>query len=407
MSNPTGDDSCQDEEEREGELLCFRIKAPLEDLFSDSHLAEDGFLLKHVQKNKEGYVSLKLLTCLKKIKALTTNWHMTLAAAESSDLLEVNAEGTKVRRIKPLPKWLLCSPTSRLLLAWNFSEEQSGEDGAAQDQNHLSLSERILHKFSTHRGVTSVYILHPGKELPKELQCYAKRHKELGQHLCAVVKFVNFETIRKAYNVLKAEEEKSNGRGMRVVPLGFHSMHHITKDKSPEEKSEHDSEDTLSQENPLENSGDSVQEEQHSSPVKFSDKTPDTNHPQSTLNKSVGRTFELISASCNSRSLSGLNERVSTMSWCSGDCDKESVQSPWVMRRRFAASALKPTAPGHPNAPNLMQRILRQPFGPDGTKGFQGRSKKEEIKLSPGWRRTTCAELPWQICGATTYYTQN
>lgn len=60
--------SVQDEEDREGELLCLKIKAQLEDLFSSSHLAEDGFLLKHVQKNKQGYVSLKLLTCLKKVK---------------------------------------------------------------------------------------------------------------------------------------------------------------------------------------------------------------------------------------------------------------------------------------------------------------------------------------------------
>lgn len=60
--------SAQEEEDREGELLCLKIKAQLEDLFSDSHLAEDGFLLKHVQKNRQGYVSLKLLTCLKKVR---------------------------------------------------------------------------------------------------------------------------------------------------------------------------------------------------------------------------------------------------------------------------------------------------------------------------------------------------
>ncbi len=46
----------------------MKIKEQLEDLFSDSHLAQDGFLLKHVQRNKLGYVSLKLLTCLKKVK---------------------------------------------------------------------------------------------------------------------------------------------------------------------------------------------------------------------------------------------------------------------------------------------------------------------------------------------------
>lgn len=60
--------STRDEEDSEDESLCFEIKTRLEDLFSDTHLAEDGFLLKHIQKNKQGYVSLKLLTCLKKVK---------------------------------------------------------------------------------------------------------------------------------------------------------------------------------------------------------------------------------------------------------------------------------------------------------------------------------------------------
>lgn len=69
MCSYSGDSqSTRDEEDCEDEFLCFEIKNLLEDLFSDSHLAEDGFLLKHIQKNKQGYVSLKLLTCLKKVK---------------------------------------------------------------------------------------------------------------------------------------------------------------------------------------------------------------------------------------------------------------------------------------------------------------------------------------------------
>ncbi|XP_071347125.1 la-related protein 6-like isoform X2 [Trachinotus anak] len=389
MSNPTGDDSqSANEEERKGELLCFKIKALLEDLFSDSHLAEDGFLLKHVQKNKQGFVSLKLLTCLKKIKALTTSWYVTLAAAERSDLLQVNDERTKVRRIEPLPKWLLCSPSSKLLLAWNICEEQSGADGAARGLQHLTLSERILLKFTAHGGVTSVWILHPGKELPKELQCYTKRHKELGQHLCAVVKFDNLESVRKTYNFLKAEEERSEGKGMCVVPLGFQSMHHVREDKSPAEKNEDQSVDTLSQKNPLETPEDPVQEDA-SSPYE----TPDACQPQNTLNNSIQRSFEQISASSNGQSFSGLNVRYSRMSWCCGDCDKESLCIPWVLRRKFAASALNPKAPGLPYAPGWRLTVLRQPFGPDGTKGFQGRGRLlQQIKeRRDGWSCTTCA----------------
>ncbi len=324
---------------------------------------------------------------MSQIKALTTDWYMTLAGAEYSELLEVNDECTKVRRIEPLPKWLLCSPTSKLLLAWNISVEKTGEDRAAGSLEHSSLSERILQKFSAHGSVTTVWILRPGEELPKELQCYAKRHNEFGQHLCAVVKFDHLEAVRKAYSVLKAEEEESNGEGMCVIPLGFQSMHHITKENNKDQPGK-------CQENPLETSKDSIQDEP-SLPVKVSDETPDTSQPQESLDSSMQRTSEQISTSCYGQSFSGLNQRYGRMIWCSGDSDKEHSPSPWVLRRKFAASALNPKVAGHLNAPCLIQRVLRQPFGPDGTKGFQGRGEplqQEEIKLSLGWSKTTCAE---------------
>nr|XP_046265270.1 la-related protein 6-like [Scatophagus argus] len=365
MSNPTGVDaqSAQDEEDRESELLCLKIKAQLEDLFSDSHLARDSFLLKHVLKNKQGYVSLKLLTCLKKIKVLTRDWYMTLAGAAHSDILELNDECTKVRRIEPLPKQLLCSPTSRLLLIWNLSVDKTEED-----LEHPSLSEGILRKFCVYGSITAVWILHPDKELPKELQCYAKRHKELSQHFCAVVKFGDLEAVRKAYSALKAEEEKSNGEGMCVAPLGFHqSIHHFTKDQPSEENHKDRPENPL--ENPLETSEDSVQKEP-SSPVKVTHESADTSQHQESSDNSIQRTSQQVATSCSGQSAPDLFQSYSRRSLCSGDFDKNDSQSPWVLRRKLAASA-----------PCLMQRALRQPFGPNGTKGFWGTGEPLNLPL--------------------------
>ncbi|XP_070830118.1 la-related protein 6b [Chaetodon trifascialis] len=386
MSNPIGHDaqSAQDKEDHEGELLCLKIKAQLEDLFSDSHLAKDSFLLKHVQRNKQGYVSLKLLTCLKKIKVLTTNWYLTLAAAENSEILEVNDERTKVRRLEPLPKWLLCSPTTKLLLAWNISAETTKEG-----PKRLSLSERILQKFSAHGSITSAWILHPGKELPGELQCYAKRHKKLGQRLCAVVKFDRLEAARRAYSALKAEEQRSDGEGMRVEPLGFQSVHSVTEEEPPEEDN-HDP-PGKSEENPHETSGDSAQVEP-SSPVKVSDKTPDTPQPRESSDNSIQRASEHFLTSCSGQLLSGSKQRYIRTSWCSGDCDKGNSQSPWVLRRKFAASALNLKVAGHLNVLCLVQRVLRQPLGPDGTKGFHSRRAPLWRSTSLAWSNTTCAE---------------
>lgn len=247
---------------------------------------------------------------------------------------------------------------------------QTGEAGAARG---LSLSQSILQKFSPHGSVASVWILHPGKELPKELQCYAKRHKEIGEHLCAVVKFDSLEAVRRAYNALKAEEKKPE-EGMCVVPLGFQSLHHMSKDESSEERIEDQPEDTPSQENPFETSEDSVQEEL-SSPVTVSDEIPDISQAQNTLNNPIQRTLEQISASYSRQRFPALNQRYSRLSWSSGDCKKESTQSPWVLRRKFAARALNHKAAGHLSAAHVVQRVLRQPLGPDGTRGFHGRRK--------------------------------
>lgn len=49
--------------------LTQKIAAQLENYLSDENLEDDAFLLKHVQRNKMGYVSLKLLTSFKKVRS--------------------------------------------------------------------------------------------------------------------------------------------------------------------------------------------------------------------------------------------------------------------------------------------------------------------------------------------------
>ena len=50
--------------------LVRRIVSQVEFYLSDENLAKDAFLLKHVQKNKMGFVSIKLLTSFKKVGGL-------------------------------------------------------------------------------------------------------------------------------------------------------------------------------------------------------------------------------------------------------------------------------------------------------------------------------------------------
>uniref|UniRef100_A0A672HHV1 La-related protein 6-like n=2 Tax=Salarias fasciatus TaxID=181472 RepID=A0A672HHV1_SALFA len=313
-------------------------------MFSDSHLAEDGFLLKHVQKNRQGYVSLKLLTSWKKIKAVTTNWHMILAAAVKSDLLELNTECTKVRRKQPLPKWLQRSPTTRLLLAWNITEGQRGEREAAQGLGHAALSERILQRFKVHGDVSSVWILHPGEELPKQLQCYAKNHKELGLYLCAVVKFDSLEATRQAWNALGAEDQSRDEKDMCLVPLGFWQKHQIINNQPSEDQNNNQSgEGTSPKENPIGGSGVVIQ--------------PEVDHCRRTLGNFLPQAGDF--------------QPVNHKTKC----------CPWVLMHKFEATVLKAKMAAHPTVRSSILRVLRQPFGPDGTRGFRGRGMPLQPKV--------------------------
>ncbi len=77
--------------------LCEKIAQQVEFYFSDANITKDKFLLKHVKRNKEGFVSLKLISSFKRVKHLTKDWRQVAAAIErKSDKLEVNDVKTKV-----------------------------------------------------------------------------------------------------------------------------------------------------------------------------------------------------------------------------------------------------------------------------------------------------------------------
>ena len=47
--------------------LVAQINEQVEFYFSDEHILKDAFLLKHARRNRDGYISLKLITSFKKV----------------------------------------------------------------------------------------------------------------------------------------------------------------------------------------------------------------------------------------------------------------------------------------------------------------------------------------------------
>ncbi|XP_039422063.1 la-related protein 6-like [Corvus cornix cornix] len=189
--------------------LVRRIVAQVEFYLSDENLAKDAFLLKHVQKNKLGFVSIKLLTSFKKVKYLTRDWRLTLYALKFSALLEVNKEGTKVRRRLPVPEYLLSVPPSKLLLAW---ELQPLEQDLPRQKNFL---ETITRMFSPFGAIASIRILRPGRKLPSDVRRYSSRFPELLSRCCALVEYESLEGARSAFESLGHRDWHS----IRVVRL--------------------------------------------------------------------------------------------------------------------------------------------------------------------------------------------
>ncbi|NXI53427.1 LARP6 protein, partial [Chloroceryle aenea] len=170
--------------------LVQRIVSQVEFYLSDENLAKDAFLLKHIQKNKMGFISIKLLTSFKKVKYLTRDWRITLYALQFSELLELNEEGTKVRRRVPVPESLLSIPPSKLLLAWELLPKEQGLLPPLQK----TFLETITRMFSPFGAIASIRILRPGRKLPSDVQKYTSRFPELLSKCCALVEYESLES---------------------------------------------------------------------------------------------------------------------------------------------------------------------------------------------------------------------
>merc|ERR1719443_1847624 len=127
-------DDVKEEEpyEEPDEDLCEKIVAQVEFYFGDANITKDKFLLKHVKRNKEGFVSLKLISSFKRVKHLTKDWRQVAEAIEKcSEKLEVNDLETKVRRLEDLPPYDETTP-SRTVVVLNLPMDRPTIEGVAE-----------------------------------------------------------------------------------------------------------------------------------------------------------------------------------------------------------------------------------------------------------------------------------
>ncbi|XP_048470146.1 la-related protein 6-like isoform X2 [Rhincodon typus] len=403
-----------------------KINTQVEFYLSDENLAMDSFLLKHMKRNKMGYISIKLLTSFKKVKCLTKDWKVTAYALNYSKLLEINPEGTKIRRKIPVPDSLLAIPPSKRILAWNLNKYFPEKNN--EICGHVNVMETAMKIFAIHGPISSIRILQPGKEVPAELKKYTLKYPEVGTKVCVLIEYECYEGAKNAYEEL-GKKRCHDGENLKVVILtgkGTKKIRCIDTDESED----------LKKSTPKKPSGGLTKMEQMQytmeESIYSSSESDGANSPVSVqryLQHKICGAYNCVSQmsslstvpcipSCIDyhcgpctpcKSLvyhhpSPKTDFFGPGSWPSSGTSPEFNKkfhdhwsdnakcsgSPWVQRRKLAASQAAPleisqtckqSVRKHQSGSSLPPGLVRLPFGPDGTKGFHNSIGRGKIVL--------------------------
>ena len=164
----------------------------IEYYLSDENLVKDMFLLKHVTKHREGYISLKLLTNYKKVKRFTKDSNSVAIALKSSTELEISEDLTKVRRKQPLPAELEAETWAfRTIFAYNIPQD-------------LANIEKLSEIFSSFGEMNALRVIKPEG---KELYQIRKNRPDVTYSHCAVIEYEKVHFARQALKIISNSAE--------------------------------------------------------------------------------------------------------------------------------------------------------------------------------------------------------
>ncbi|XP_056202641.1 la-related protein 6 [Falco biarmicus] len=404
------DDSDQNWKPPENDLI-QKLVTQIEYYFSDENLEKDAFLLKHVRRNKMGYVSVKLLTSFKKVKHLTRDWRTTAYALKYSDTLELNDDNKKVRRNNPVPVFPSENLPTRMLLVYDIhmiSELQAlknQENGCMQER----IMEHLLKAFVTFGVISSVRILKPGRDLPPDIKRISNRYTQLGTQECAIIEFEEVDAAIRAHDFMSAEKKET---GMKVILIGMKPpKKKVPKDKNRDE----DTSKSLKKAGSLNKRVEELQfVGDESSANSSSDPESNPTSPLSGRRSTATNTMSSLSPVIHSNNYLSPNVSLRSSPWNSPSSPRKVIKksplaagsklnpsaspevprkctdyssdssitpsgSPWVQRRKAQTVTQEKSPVSSPmlvrkiqNADGLPVGVLRLPWGPDGTKGFHG-----------------------------------
>lgn len=198
--------------------LADKIVQQVEFYFSDANITKDAFLLKHVKRNKEGFVSLKLISSFKRVKHITKDWRVVAHALTRSTKLEINEAGTKLRRLDPLPQYDETTP-SRTVVAVHMPIEKP-------------TIENVAELFKSCGEIALIRILRPGNPIPADVRQFINKNPSLGGMVCALVEFVQSESARNALKLPTSLGEPLKVYELNSIPHPERKKRNANKSKS-------------------------------------------------------------------------------------------------------------------------------------------------------------------------------
>ncbi|KAG8364297.1 hypothetical protein BUALT_Bualt19G0113800 [Buddleja alternifolia] len=174
-----------------------KIIKQAEYMFSDMSMLANESLVKHVNKDPEGFVPINFVATLKKLKSLNVNNQMVAQALRSSTKLVVSNDGKKVRRKNPFTEKEKEDLQLRTVIAENLPDDHSHQ--------------KIEKMFNVVGSIKSIRICQPQE--PNSSRS-SKGDVVISNKLHALVEYENPETAEKAAE--KLNDEGNWRKGMRV-----------------------------------------------------------------------------------------------------------------------------------------------------------------------------------------------
>ena len=364
-----------------------KIVRQVEWYFSDENLLKDSFLMKHINRNKQGYVSLKLVASLRKVKTLSKDWRVVLESLRHSALLALNEDETKIRRISPAPQ-VDFSHITKTILITNYPEE---------DPNLADIEQ----SYGRYGEVVAVRIIYPGRAIPLDVKPSKSQHPSLGKELCILVEF---ESEGMAKSALKKICDQQSWRDeVKACMLGEKSEPKLSRDqedkparsngegKKKRKGTDSRNVESLSKQRGAHHGGKdaslmapqrfpspSLRGSREGTPVRQTQQRrlspPDSASSSPDIhrhNKSHKSSPEMLRKYLRPDTRKDYSSDSGFSSCGSRSCSESPKLTPEPSRKFFSSNfAAELSWRSSEKHSNMNSCIIRQPMGPDGTKGF-------------------------------------